>query len=94
MASRRGPPTWEEVWKILVEYLPLENPVLLWEAEPEENLVGLGVTGLSLVQVAVAIEEEFDILVNQDHVEHWRTVGDIVRYTQQRWEVEFATNPR
>ena len=88
--ARGEPPTWEDVWKILAEYLPLENAVLGWEADSEEKLAGLGVTGVTLLEVAVALEEEFDILVKQDHAEHWRTVGDIVRYAQQRREVEFA----
>lgn len=83
-------PTHEAVWKVLAEYLPLGSEVMDWEADPEEDLDGLHVTDLTRVLVAVALEEVFDILVRESAARKWKTVGDIIRHTQERWRHEHA----
>ncbi len=52
---------------------------------PEANLLDdLGADSLDVVELVMALEEEFSIEVPDDEVENIRTVGDIVQYIEAR----------
>ncbi len=54
---------------------------------PEANLLDdLGADSLDVVELVMALEEEFSIEVPDDDVENIRTVGDIVQYIETRAE--------
>ena len=48
---------------------------------PEANLLDdLGADSLDVVELVLALEEEFEIEVPDDHVDGIRTISDIVEY--------------
>ena len=52
---------------------------------PEANLLDdLGADSLDVVELVMALEEEFGIEVADDDVENIRTIGDIVAYLGKR----------
>ncbi len=52
---------------------------------PEANLLDdLGADSLDVVELVMALEEEFGIEVPDDDVENIRTIGDIVQYVEAR----------
>lgn len=81
-------PSWEDVWKVLAEYLPLENTAMAWEADPEDMLESLGATELTRLEIAVALEDAFDFLVCEKHTRTWTTVASVIQYAQTRWAAE------
>ena len=51
------------------------------DVEPEGHLYDdLGIDSLDLVEVVMALEEEFEIVIEEDDAEKWRTVQDIIDY--------------
>jgi len=66
------------------------------EAEPGEIKVGdaiqrgLGADSLSMMQIAMAVEEEFDITVEDDELEKLVTVGDVVLAIEKKLTVAAA----
>ena len=44
----------------------------------------LGADSVDLVDLSMALEEEFDIEIPDEDVENVRTVGDIVKYLEDR----------
>ncbi|MEE9281409.1 MAG: acyl carrier protein [Myxococcota bacterium] len=54
---------------------------------PEANLLDdLGADSLDVVELVMALEEEFGIEVPDDDVENMRTIGDIIHYIETRAE--------
>ncbi len=86
-------PTQESVWKVLAEYLPLENAAMGWEADIRDTLQSLGATDLTRVEISVALEETFDILVCERIARRWTTVESIVEFVQRRWTHEHGGKP-
>ena len=60
------------------------------EIEPEEISQeqaiqrDLGADSLAMMQIAMAVEEEFDIAVEDDELESLVTVGDVVRSVEAK----------
>jgi acyl carrier protein len=78
---------WKElttkVNSIIVEQLGVEDGSLV----PEANLLDdLGADSLDVVELVMALEEEFKIEVPDEDVENIRTIGDIVRYVGTKVE--------
>jgi len=68
---------------IIGEQLGVEAATLA----PEANLLDdLGADSLDVVELVMALEEEFQIEVPDDHVENIRTIGDVVQYMTTRVE--------
>ncbi len=73
--------TLERVRKIVIEHL---------DAEPEKVnekasfIDDLGADSLDLVELVMAFEEEFDIEIPDDDAEHIQTVGDAVKFVDER----------
>ncbi len=73
----------EKVTSIIGERLGVEHASLV----PEANLLDdLGADSLDVVELVMALEEEFNIEVPDEDVEGIRTIGDIVQYVGARIE--------
>ncbi len=69
----------EKVRKILCEQFELEEDRVTMDS----NLIGdLGADSLDVIDLAMSIEDEFDIEVPDDEIEKIKTVGDIVRFVE------------
>ena len=70
----------EKIRKILCEQFELEEDRVTMES----NLIGdLGADSLDVIDLAMSIEDEFDIEVPDDEIEKIKTVGDIVRFVEE-----------
>lgn len=73
----------ERVNTIITDQLGVDRESLT----PEANLLDdLGADSLDVVELVMALEEEFGIEVPDDDVENIRTIGDIVQYIETRAE--------
>ena len=71
----------ERVNSIVTDQLGVDKASL----SPEANLLDdLGADSLDVVELVMALEEEFGIEVPDDDVENIRTIGDIVAYLGKR----------
>ena len=69
----------ERVKKIVVEHLGVEASAVTPEASFIDDL---GADSLDLVDLSMSIEEEFNLEVPDDVLDHVRTVGDIVKFIE------------
>ena len=73
----------ERIYAIVGEQLGVEKEALV----PEANLLDdLGADSLDVVELVMAIEEEFGIEVPDSDAENIRTLGDIMTYIEARVE--------
>lgn len=71
----------ERVKNIIVEQLGVDED----EVTPEASFVeDLGADSLDIVELVMAFEEEFDMEIPDEDAEKIRTVGDAVKYIQER----------
>ena len=71
----------EKVKKIIVEQLGV-NPD---EVTPEASFVDdLGADSLDTVELVMAFEEEFDSEIPDEEAEKLRTVGDAIKYIEEK----------
>lgn len=69
----------EKVTSIVGDQLGVDREALV----PEANLLDdLGADSLDVVELVMALEEEFSIEVPDDDVENIRTIRDIVSYVE------------
>lgn len=69
----------EKVRTILCEQFELEEDRVTMDS----TLIGdLGADSLDVIDLAMSIEDEFDIEVPDDEIEKIKTVGDIVRFVE------------
>ncbi len=74
----------DRVYAIIAEQLGVEAA----ELTPEANLLDdLGADSLDVVELTMALEEEFTIQVPDEDLENIRTVKDTINYVQTRAEV-------
>lgn len=67
----------ERVRKIIVKQLEVEGD----EVQPNSRLVeDLGADSLDIVEMVMAVEEEFNVEIRDERAEQFRTVGDVVRF--------------
>ena len=71
----------EKVKDIIVEELGVEREKLTSEASFMEDL---GADSLDTVELVMAFEKEFDIDIPDEEAEKLRTVGDALRYLQEK----------
>ncbi len=71
----------ERVNLIITDQLGVEKDALSAEANLLDDL---GADSLDVVELVMALEEEFGIEVPDDDVENIRTIGDIVQYLEAR----------
>ena len=73
--------TADRVKKIVVEHLGVEPDKVTEDASFIDDL---GADSLDIVELVMAFEEEFDIEIPDDAAEHIQTVGDAVKFIQER----------
>jgi len=69
----------EKLKKIVSEQFSVDEDSLTTETKFED----LGADSLDLVELIMAIEEEFDIVVNDEDVENIVSLGDVVEYIKE-----------
>ena len=73
--------TFEKVKEILCEQLDLEEEQVTMEAEIINDL---GADSLDVVDMVMSLEEEFDTEIPDEEIESLKTVGDIVKFIDDR----------
>ena len=73
----------EKVKDILVDQLDCEEEKVTLEASITDDL---GADSLDIVDLVMSLEEEFDVEIPDDQVENIKTVGDIVKYIEDKVE--------
>lgn len=69
----------EKIRKILCEQFELDEDRVTMDS----SLIGdLGADSLDVIDLAMSIEDEFDIEVPDEEIEKIKTVGDIVRFVE------------
>ena len=71
--------TFERVQKIICEQLEIDSHLVTEDASISGDL---GADSLDLVELSMSIEEEFNLEVPDDVLDHVRTVGDIVKFIE------------
>ncbi len=71
----------EKVKDIIVEELGVEREKLTGQASFMEDL---GADSLDTVELVMAFEKEFDIDIPDEDAEKLRTVGDALKYLQEK----------
>lgn len=71
--------TFERVQKIICEQLEIDSHLVTEDASISGDL---GADSLDLVDLSMSIEEEFNLEVPVDVLDHVRTVGDIVKFIE------------
>ena len=71
--------TFERVQKIICEQLEIDSHLVTEDASISGDL---GADSLDLVDLSMSIEEEFNLEVPDDALDHVRTVGDIVKFIE------------
>lgn len=69
--------TFERVQKIICEQLEIDSHLVTEDASISGDL---GADSLDLVDLSMSIEEQFNLEVPDDVLDHIRTVGDIVKF--------------
>lgn len=71
----------EKVRDILVDQLDLEEDAVTLESSITEDL---GADSLDVVDLIMSLEEEFDVEIPDEDIENIKTVGDIVKYVENK----------
>ena len=68
---------------IIVEHLGVTKE----ELAPEASFIDdLGADSLDIVELVMAMEEEFDIEIPDDDAEKIQTIGDVISYVKEKYE--------
>lgn len=73
----------DKIKDIIVEQLDVEEDAVTMEASITEDL---GADSLDVVDLVMNIEESFDVEIPDEEVENIKTVGDIVKYIENKVE--------
>lgn len=73
----------DKIKDIIVEQLNVEEDAVTMEASITEDL---GADSLDVVDLVMSIEESFDVEIPDEEVENIKTVGDIVKYIENKVE--------
>ena len=71
----------EKLKKILIDQLNVSEDKITMEANIVEDLEA---DSLSVMQIIMELEEEFGLTVEDEDVNNLRTVGDIVKYCEEK----------
>jgi acyl carrier protein len=75
----------EKVRLIIVEQLDVDEEKVTLTANIQDDL---GADSLDIVDLVMSFEEEFDMEIPDTQVETIKTVGDIVKYIEEKTEEE------
>ena len=71
----------ESVKQVLIEELRVKPEDITAEAE----LAGdLGINSLELAELVLTCEEKFNVVIDDDDLHRFNTVGDVVAYLEER----------
>lgn len=70
----------ERVCEVLAQQLGLEESEIMPESRLKEDL---GADSLDMVELIMAMEEEFDVDIPDEEAQNIRTVADAVNYVEQ-----------
>ena len=73
----------DKIKDIIVEQPDVEEDAVTMEASITEDL---GADSLDVVDLVMSIEESFDVEIPDEEVENIKTVGDIVKYIENKVE--------
>lgn len=73
----------DKIKDIIVEQLDVEEDAVTMEASITEDL---GADSLDVVDLVMSIEESLDVEIPDEEVENIKTVGDIVKYIENKVE--------
>lgn len=73
----------DKVKKVIVDQLDVEEDKVTEAASITDDL---GADSLDVVDLVMSFEEEFDIEIPDDQVEKIKTVGDIVKFIEEKVE--------
>ena len=73
----------DKIKDIIVEQLDVAEDAVTMEASITEDL---GADSLDVVDLVMSIEESFDVEIPDEEVENIKTVGDIVKYIENKVE--------
>lgn len=73
----------DKIKDIIVEHLDVEEDAVTMEASITDDL---GADSLDVVDLVMSIEESFDVEIPDEEVENIKTVGDIVKYIENKVE--------
>jgi acyl carrier protein len=76
-----SPSVFDKVKRIIVQQLGVEENEVTAEASFVDNL---GADSLDLVELVMAFEEEFELEIPDEEAEKIRTVGDAVKFIQEK----------
>lgn len=71
----------EQIRKILSEQFSISEDEIGMDTSFTEDI---GADSLDLVELIMALEQEFDVEIDDDEVEGIKTVGDAVRYIKDK----------
>jgi acyl carrier protein len=72
------------MFETLKEYLVKEFPVKPEDVTMEAELVGdLGINSLELADLILLCEDKFNIVIDDEEIRNFITVGDVVRYLEK-----------
>lgn len=71
----------EQIKKILAEQFSMNEDDINMETSFAEDI---GADSLDLVELVMALEQEFDLEIDDEEVENIKTVGDAVRYIKDK----------
>jgi acyl carrier protein len=69
----------EELKKILVEEFSIDEDKITLEAEFVNDL---GINSLELADLVYSCEEKFNIIIDDENLHDFKTVGDVVKYLE------------
>ena len=69
----------EKLKDILVDELSIEADAITMEAELANDL---GINSLELAELVLACEEKFNVVIDDEDLHHFSTVGDVVTYLE------------
>jgi len=73
--------SFEKIKSIIVEQLSADDSAVTMETSLMKDLEA---DSLDAVEIMMAIEDEFDIEIPDEDAEKFQSVGDIVRYVDER----------
>ncbi len=71
----------DKVKEIIVQELMVDDGEVTMEANIKDDL---GADSLAIVDLAMALEDEFEVEIPDEELEGIKTVGDIVNYLKDR----------
>ena len=71
----------EKVKNILVDQLDVDEDAITMDSSITDDL---GADSLDVVDLVMSLEEEFDVEIPDEEIENMKTVGDIIKFVEQK----------